>query len=99
MKVAQSLQASPSRQAVEEVMAVVEDRLAAMGAMGATNNYPNMEEVTTTSLQATALLCHRATVSRVTMAKVEVKHGFILTSYVYFAYLKVTAVITVYTHI
>lgn len=94
MKVAQSLLASTSRQAVEEVMAVVEDRLAAMGAMGATNNHPNMEEVTTTSLQATALP-RRATVSRVTTAKVEVKHGFILTSYVYFAYLKVTAVITV----
>lgn len=87
MKVAQSLQASTSRQAVEEVMAVVEDRLAvvedrlaAMGAMGATNNHPNMEEVTTTSLQATALPRHRATVNRVTTVKVEVKHGFILTS-------------------
>lgn len=85
MKVARRLLATTSHRAVdtvEEVTAAVEVRLAAMGAAGATNNHPNTEEVTTTSLQATTPLLHRATVSRANMVKVEVRHGFILTSYV-----------------
>lgn len=82
MKVAHSLLATTSPQAVEEVTAVVEVSLVAMGPAGATNHHPNMEEVTTTRLQATTLPLHRATVSRASMAKVEVKHGLVLTSYI-----------------
>lgn len=57
-------------------MAAVEVRLVAMGAVGATNSHPNMEEVITTSLQATALPIHKATVSRASMVKEEVRHGY-----------------------
>lgn len=59
---------------VEVVMGAAVVRLVAMGAVGATNNHLHMEEVTTTSLQATTLL-HRATVSRARTVKVEVRKG------------------------
>ena len=75
MKVAHSLPATTSLQAVEEVTAVVEVSLVAMGAAAATNPHPNMEEVTTTRLQATTPPLHRATASRASMAKVEVNMG------------------------
>lgn len=61
---------------VEVVMEAVAVRLVAMGAVGATNNHLNMEEVTTTSLQAITLL-RRASVSRASTVKVEVRNGFI----------------------
>lgn len=79
MRVAHQLLATTCHRVVdtvEEVMAAVGVRLVAMGAVGATSNHPNMEEVITTSLQATALPIHRATVSRASMVKEEVRHGF-----------------------
>ena len=62
---------------VEVVTAAVVVSLGATEAAGATNNHPNMEEVTTTSLQATTPPLHRATVSRASTVKVEVRHAFI----------------------
>lgn len=62
---------------MEVVTAAVVVSLVAMEAAGATNNHPNMEEVTTTSLQATTPPLHRATVSRASTVKVEVRHAFI----------------------
>lgn len=82
MKVTRRPLATTSHRAVdrvEVVTAAVEVRLVAMGAAGATNNHPNTEEVTTTSLRATTRPLHRATVSRASMVKVEVRDGFILT--------------------
>lgn len=75
-KVARRLLATTSHRAVdtvEEVTAAVEVRLVAMGGAGATNNHPNMGEVTTTNLQATTPPLHRATVSRASMVRVEVR--------------------------
>ena len=57
-------------------MAAVEVRLVAMGAAGATSNHPNMEEIITTSLQATTPPLHRATASKASMVKVEVRDEF-----------------------
>lgn len=79
MKVIRRLLATTSHRAVdrvEVVMAAVEVRLVAMGAVGATSNHPNMEEVTTTSLRATTPPLHRATASKASMVKVEVRDEF-----------------------
>lgn len=86
MKAAHSLLATTSRRVVdrvEVVTAAVEVRVVAMEAAGATNNHPNTVEVTTTSLRATTRPLHRATASRASMVKVEVRDGFILTFYVH----------------
>lgn len=49
-------------------------RRGAMGAGGATNNRPSMEEeVTTVSLRATTAPLHKATASRASMDRVEVE--------------------------
>lgn len=66
----------PAAGRVEVVMGAVEVRQVDTVAAGATNNHPNMEEVTTTRLQATAPLLHRATVSRASMVKEEVRQKF-----------------------
>lgn len=92
MKAAHRLLATTSRQVVdtaEEAMAVVEVRLAVMGVVGATNNHHSMEEVTTTHLRATTPPLHRTTASRASMGRVEVRHEFVLTSYIVFMYVYV----------
>lgn len=79
MKVTHRPLAITSHPAVDRavvVMGAVEVRVVDMVAAGATNNHPNMEEVTTTSLRATTPLLHRATASRASMVKVEVRNRF-----------------------
>lgn len=71
---------------VEVVMGAVEVRQVDTVAAGVTNNHPNMEEVTTTRLQATTPLLHRATVSRASMVKAEVRKKFTLTPYNIYVY-------------
>ena len=61
----------PVGERVEVVTGAVEVRLVDM--VEAINNHPNMEEVTTTSLRATVPPLHRATVSRASTDKVEVR--------------------------
>lgn len=75
MKVAHSLLATPSPQALDTVVeatGAAEGRLVAMGGAEATNSHPSMEEATTTSPRATAPPLHRASASRAIMVKVEV---------------------------
>lgn len=92
MKAAHRLLATTSRQVAdtaEGAMAVVEVRLAVMGAAGATNNHHNMEEVTTTHLQATTPPLHRTTASRASMGRVEVRRDFVFTSSIVLVYVYV----------
>lgn len=75
MKVTLRLPATTSHRAVDRVgpvmAAVAGNLVVAMGAAGATLNLLSMEEVTTTSRQATALHLHQATASRVSTGRVE----------------------------
>lgn len=92
MKAAHRLLATTSRQVgdtAEEAMAVVEVRLAVMGAAGATNNHHNTEEVTTTHLQTTTPPLRRTTASRASMGRVEVRHEFGFTPSIVFVYVYV----------